>query len=444
MQDQEVTENRPSMREVLAQPNFRLLWLGETISVLGDQFHMIALPWLVLQLTGDGLAVGTVLAAAGIPRALFMLFGGAFTDRFSPRTIMLLSNAARLLLVGLLTLLTYTGVIQLWMLYGFALAFGFADAFFYPASSAILPQLIEKRHLAAGNSLVQGMAQISIFLGPVLAGLVISAFSRQAIVVNGETVPDLQGIGLAFGVDALTFLVSVLTLWLIHTHPVTADTSGESGGMIAEIRAGIRFVWSDHTLRMLMLFIAGINLLFAAPFVVGVPVLADTRFVEGAVAYGSILSGLGGGMLLGTILAGVLPRLSKSLFGPLLIVLISGLGLGLIAIGLSPTLAFAVIFAALMGLTNGYVNIISFTWMQANTPENMMGRVMSLIMFASVGLNPIAMAVAGVLVKVGIIPLFVGCGVALTVFTLAGLFSRELRRMGYKNSIRHQLSGTLF
>jgi MFS family permease len=91
-----------------------------------------------------------------------------------------------------------------------------------------------------------------------------------------------------------------------------------------------------------------------------------------------------------------------------------------------------VIFAALMGLTNGYVNIISFTWMQANTPENMMGRVMSLIMFASVGLNPIAMAVAGVLVKVGIIPLFVGCGVALTVFTLAGLFSRELRRMGYK------------
>ena len=432
MQDQEVTENKPSMREVLAQPNFRLLWLGETISVLGDQFYLIALPWLVLQLTGDGLAVGTVLAMAGIPRALFMLFGGAFTDRFSPRTIMLFSNLVRMILVGLLTLLTYTGVIQLWMLYGFALAFGFADAFFYPASSAILPQLVEKRHLAAGNSLVQGMAQISIFLGPVLAGLVISAFSRQAIVVNGETVPDLQGIALAFGVDALTFLVSVVTLWLIHVRAATGKSDEDSSGMIAEIRAGIRFVWSDHTLRMLMLFIAGINFLFGAPFIVGVPVLADTRFIEGAVAYGSILSGLGGGMLLGTILAGVLRRPPQSIFGSMVIVLISTLGLGLIAIGLSSSLAFAVIFAGLIGLANGYVNILAFTWMQANTPENMMGRVMSLIMFASVGLNPIAMALAGVLVKVGIIPLFVGCGVALTLFTLAGLFSRELRRMGYK------------
>src|SRR4029453_2718742 len=87
----------------LSVRNFRLLWIGESISLLGDQFYMIALPWLVLQLTGDALAVGTVLALGGIPRALFMLIGGAFVDRLSPRSVMIWSNLARLLMVALLS-----------------------------------------------------------------------------------------------------------------------------------------------------------------------------------------------------------------------------------------------------------------------------------------------------------------------------------------------------
>src|SRR5512138_1919471 len=90
---------------VLRNRNFRLLWTGEGISLLGDQFYLIALPWLVLQLTGDSLAMGTVLATAGIPRALFMLVGGALTDRFSPRRLMISSNAVRMILTGLLAAL---------------------------------------------------------------------------------------------------------------------------------------------------------------------------------------------------------------------------------------------------------------------------------------------------------------------------------------------------
>src|SRR5450755_2720032 len=99
--------------------NFRLLWIGESISLLGDQFYMIALPWLVLQLTGSALALGTVLALAGIPRALFMLIGGAFVDRFSPRSVMITSNFVRLLLVALLSALVLTNSIRIEMLYGF-------------------------------------------------------------------------------------------------------------------------------------------------------------------------------------------------------------------------------------------------------------------------------------------------------------------------------------
>src|ERR1700690_4613010 len=82
--------------------DFRLLWIGGSISLLGDQFYLIALPWLVLQITGSALALGTVMALEGIPRALFMLIGGAFVDRFSPRSVMMISNLSRLVLVALL------------------------------------------------------------------------------------------------------------------------------------------------------------------------------------------------------------------------------------------------------------------------------------------------------------------------------------------------------
>lgn len=110
-------ETKVSPINVLKIRNFRLLWIGEGISLLGDQFYMIALPWLVLSLTGNALAVGTVMAMAGISRALFLLVGGALTDRFTPRKLMINSNLARMVLTGLLAALVATNLIQLWMLF---------------------------------------------------------------------------------------------------------------------------------------------------------------------------------------------------------------------------------------------------------------------------------------------------------------------------------------
>src|SRR5258708_25635039 len=178
----------------LSVRNFRLLWIGEGISLLGDQFYMIALPWLVLQLTGSALALGGVMALAGIPRALFMLVGGAFVDRFSPRSVMIASNFARLVLVALLSALVLTNNIRIEMLYGFALAFGLADAFFFPGQSAIVPQLLPVDQLQAANTFVQGTAQLSLFLGPVLAGGLIALLGHAA---SADGAPSTQGIGIA-------------------------------------------------------------------------------------------------------------------------------------------------------------------------------------------------------------------------------------------------------
>ena len=422
-------------RSVLRLRDFRLLWLGEGISLLGDQFYLIALPWLVLQLTGSGLAVGGVLALAGIPRAVFMLVGGALTDRYSPRIIMLASNLGRFILVGLLTLLTLTGLIQMWMVYAFALAFGLADAFFFPASASIIPQIVDKEDLSTANAIVQGTAQISLFIGPALAGALIAVLG-QGQVVNGEANPDLQGIGLAFAFDSMTFFVSLITLWFMRTRPreVNPDDVAQSDNMLASIREGLISVWHDRTLRAFFIIAAGINFLVTGPIAVGIPYLADTRLPEGAAAFGIIMSLFGGGLLVGTVLAGVLPKPKPQHLGSLLIVIISGLGFGLIPLGLVYSTAAAAVIVLLMSVTNGYVSIIFITWLQGRTPPERLGRTMSLLMFATNGLQPISSALAGALVEIDVTGLFVVAGGLLILLTMVSAFNPAVRAMGLEKS----------
>src|SRR5512141_2745493 len=124
------------MARVMSLLDFRLLFGGSTTSLLGDQFALIATPWLVLKLTGDPLALGIVLALEGIPRAVFMLLGGAITDRMSPRIVMLIADAIRFVLTALMALVVLTGTIQMWMVYAFGLGFGLVAGFAIPAANS--------------------------------------------------------------------------------------------------------------------------------------------------------------------------------------------------------------------------------------------------------------------------------------------------------------------
>lgn len=120
------------MAQVLRHRDFRLLWLGQTTSLLGDQFALIATPLLVLQLTNDPLIPGIIYALTGIPHAAFLLVGAMNVDRFSARKLMLASDLLRLVLVTLMAFLVLTGAILIWMLYAFNLAFGLLSVFFCP------------------------------------------------------------------------------------------------------------------------------------------------------------------------------------------------------------------------------------------------------------------------------------------------------------------------
>ncbi len=414
-----------SIQKVFHNRNFSLLWAGQGISLLGDQFEMIAVPWLVLKLTNDPLALGTVMALSSIPRAAFMLLGGAISDRFSARTIMMISDAVRLALAAALAAVVFTGMVQIWMLYAFALVFGLVSGFFTPAANSMLPHIIDKEDLQTGNALMGGTAQLTVFLGPVLAGGLIALFATGG---SSETAVGLTGIAMALVLDAFSFLVSIVTL--LKMRVVKASQAGSGESVLVSIKSGIRYAVHDSTLKVLLIVVAAANLLLMGPMLVGIPVLSQLRLEGGAAAYGLVMGGFGGGSLLGILVAGSLPRPRGNQMSFLLVVLLVSFGAALIALAFitSTWLAFAILLAT--GISDGYIGITAMTLLQQRTPADMIGRVMSLVMFANVGLAPISQTVSGALLKLNLDGLFIGAGILMVLLAVWALLSPDARSLG--------------
>lgn len=413
-----------SMLGVLSIRDFRLLFAGVSTSLLGDQFALIATPWLVLQLTGDPIALGIVLALEGIPRALFMLFGGVVTDRYSPRIIMLATDIVRFMLAMFMAVVVFSGIVEMWMLYAFGLGFGLVAGFAVPAGNSIVPMLVKENDLQAGNSIVMGAGQLVGFIGPVLAGILIGKFSDSFF-----------GIGLAFAIDSATFAFSAIMLWIMRRggNLSSRTKTAESENILDAIKSGLRYVWEDKSLFLIFFVIAIINFLFVGPILIGIPVLADQRLAEGAVAFGLLMSGFAGGNLAGFLFAGVLPKPTGKLMRLLLISLLAAFGIAMMIIGFvnSTWIDFGIML--LLGLGNGYVTIILFTWIQIRTPKNMLGRIMSLLMLSSAGLVPVSQALSGGIGAWNLTFLFFAAGGGIVLFAFITAFQPALT--GFSESI---------
>jgi len=300
------------MLSLFKKRNFSLFWFGEMASVIGDHISLIAFPWLVLQMTGSAALTGLVFAVQGIPRAILMLAGGALVDRTSPRLVILITNALRMILVMSLAFMIYNDAVQVATVFMLAFAFGIADAFFYPASTSIMPSLVKKHELQAGNAVLQTTLHLGMTVGPVIAALIIagevSSVSHQNIdteVVNSYEM-DREGLARAFFVDGLTFAVSFLTLLFVKVRSLDdSDDSEEASSLYSEIKDAISWVKSIPAVRFGFIGMGVIHFFFM-PMVLWESCMAKARFVEGAYVYGLVTAAFGAGALIGAVASGYL------------------------------------------------------------------------------------------------------------------------------------------
>lgn len=402
---------RPRPWAVLGSGSFRKLWIATTLSLFGDFFSYVAMAWLVLQLTGSSLSLGTVLVVQALPRAVLMVVGGALADRFSSRVTMLGSMGVRAIAVAPLAVLILNGRVEMWEVYAIAVVFGVVDAFFFPARSSILPQVVEDRELEPGNALLNVSGQASVIFGPVIGGLLVAGL----------------GIGWAFAGDAICFAVGfVFVLWL-RPRRVGATARQKGGGMAGQILDGMRYAWADFGIRATLIVIAVVDFAANGAIGVGLATLAHGRFGAGATGLGVLLGAWGVGATAGAIGAGLVPPPKR--MGWLIVWLCLWLGTGLGAIGLLPSLAPAAVAMGFCGIATGVVNTYGVSWLQRRTLPAMQGRIMSLVMLASMGLTPLAFIASGLIAEVNPSYLFLIAGgmILLCGFALAG--NRRVRAL---------------
>lgn len=399
---------------VLSSPSFLKLWLATTLSMYGFFMTSIAEAWLVLQLTGSSLALGSVLVVGAVPRAVLMAVGGAVVDRLSARVTMVASMALRTAFVAPFALLVITHNAQMWQLYVVALVLGVGDAFFWPARQSILPRVVADRELESGNAVLNITGQSSVVVGPLLGGLVVAAF----------------GTGFAFAGDALFFAVGLLFVLWLPSNGRAARALGKSlpqGGLFTEISAGLRYAWADFGIRLVLIVVAVIDLAANGALGVGLPTLAHGRFGAGAAGLGFLLAAWGVGATAGALGAGFFPAPRR--IGYLIVGLGAWVGLGTIGVGLVPTLVPAVAIMGVSGIATGVINTYGISWLQRRTDPSMQGRVMSLVMLASVGLTPIGYALSGVAAQLNPTALFLIAGGMMLATGLGAFASPRVRSL---------------
>lgn len=396
----------PAVEHPLRNPHYRRWLIGGTISLLGDQFYLVALPWLVLQQTGSALAMGAILMTGAIPRALLMLLGGVISDRLSARKIMMATATARTICVTVIGVLVWLRVLRTWELYALAFAFGVADAFAAPAQTAYMPSLLKREQLVAASSVSQSAGQLTTIVGPVPAGFVIQTL----------------GVAWAFFLDAISFLFIIGALWKLPDPP---KSSAARKAMWHSIAEGFAYVGKDVPLRSLMLLAAIMNFCISGPVLIGLAYLTKTRFGSPA-AYGIVISAVAAGSLLGALLAGVWKIRRR---GVMILLVSAVLGLCLGSIGLLGRVWSVAGVLLVMGAMAGMANVHIGAWIMQRIDTAVRGRVASVLMLASFGIAPISLAIAGFLVAWSLKLMFLLAG-GLMILTAAGAaFQKPVREI---------------
>ena len=394
----------------LAIRDFRLLWIGMTVSMVGDGIYIVAMALQVLEISNSPSALAMVGLAWSAPQVVLMLASGALSDRLDRRGLMIAGDLIRLGTITAIGVLSISGELTMPLLLGLVVVFGAGQAIFQPAFSSILPTIVPEDLLVEANSLAQIVRPASmLFLGPLIGG-----------VLSG-----LIGVGGAFLVDGGTFAWSAVMIFLIRTrHVSNADTSS---GIWAEIAEGIRYV-RGQTWIWAALVAATVSLLCVwGPWEVLVPYVVTNDLDGDGVALGLVFGAGGlGSVIVGLSMGqrGTLPR------RPLTIMYVSW------AVGMLMTAGFGLATAIWQAMVFGFIAegsialliVLWYTMLQRLVPRHLLGRVISLDWMISIAGVPLSFAIVGPLAGAfGADVTLIGSGVLGAAITIAFMFVRGAR-----------------
>jgi MFS family permease len=393
----------------LSERNFRLLWLGQTTSVLGDALVPVALAFAVLELTGSASDVGYVLAAHITPFVVLVLAGGVWADRLPRQFVMLASDVVRCAVQTTSAVLLLSHTAELWNLIVLAAVYGAAEAFFQPASTGLLPSTVGPPRLQEANALLGLSRSAAFIVGPALAGVIVAAWNP----------------GGAFAVDACTFVVSVLSLAMLRIRWVQPV---ERKSFLEDLAGGWRELRSRTWLWVIIVWATTYLCLVVAPVMVLGPVIAKDS-LGGARAWGAILAFSAVGSLCGAGLA-LRWRPLRPMLACCLLVLLGAPTPLLLALEQPAAAIAAAQFAG--GLAMGFFMAVWQTTLQQHIPPDKLSRVSAYDWMGSLAFFPIGLALTGPVASViGIrATLLVSAGwvVASTIIVLLVPGVRALRR----------------
>ncbi|MEX1156974.1 MAG: MFS transporter [Chloroflexota bacterium] len=390
----------------LGEPQFRLLLIGQAASAFGDALIPVAIAFAVLSIGGSAIELGYVFAAFTASHLVLVLAGGVWADRLPRQLVMVGCDVVRTVAEVVLAVLLLTGTAEVWHLVLVVTVVGGAGAFFVPASSGLVPQVISPGRLQEANALMGLSRNATGIFGPPIAGLLVVGF----------------GTGIVFLVDAATFAVSAVSLLMLRV-PARGAPPAEHPRFLADLAEGWREVTSRPWLLAAISTFAVTNMASAPIFILG-PVVADTQ-LGGAAAWGFILTGGAIGGLVGSVLAlRIRPR--RPLMVGFAISIAQALPLLAFAVPLPVVLIAIALFVSLTSIQ--LANTWWFTLLQQHIPERARSRVSSYDWLVSLVFQPAGYMLAG--------PLSSLAGLATTLLGAAGLSIVANLRAASLRSIR--------
>ncbi len=357
-------------RSPLRSPDFRRLWVGQTVSAAGDQIFPVATAVAVLDRGGDAADVGIVLAARFTTLALFVLLGGVFADRLPRRQVMIAADAARFVSVGALALsLPHVSVP---VLAAMVAVVGAGEAFFQPAYAALIPTVLDTDDLERANALTSLSRRGASILGPALGGVLVAA--------SGPTS--------AYALDAGTFLVSLLTLLRV-AEPALPRAPRRS--VVADVGDGVRAVRARPWVASILATASFQLMLSIAPCVVLLPIVSRERW-GGDVAYGALNAMFAVGGVVGALVAARWRPRRPGLVG---LLTLAAYGFEPLALLTAQDVRVAGAAAFLAGLGVEPFIVYWSTALARDVPPELLARVSSLDWLASFALMPLGLALTG-------------------------------------------------